>query len=127
MLASNRASLVMLVYCTCKWLCSIARRHAWKDVLGHKSQLTKRPAVHPQQALVPSISAFEGAVLIADISGFTALTEQLSRAEFGVELLTKCINDFFARVSATAGVSNAHLVPQGYCKCVLHHDTQWPY
>ena len=51
---------------------------------------------------MPSVSAFEGAVLVADISGFTALTEQLSRAEIGVELLTKCINDFFARVSASA-------------------------
>ena len=45
------------------------------------------------------MSSFEGAVLVADIGGFTSLTEQLSRAEFGVELLTKCINDFFTRVS----------------------------
>ncbi len=45
------------------------------------------------------MSSFEGAVLVADIGGFTALTEQLSRADFGVELLTKCINDCFARVS----------------------------
>ena len=53
----------------------------------------------PLQALVPAITSFEGAVLVADIGGFTALTEQLSRAESGVELLTKCINDYFARVS----------------------------
>ena len=53
---------------------------------------------NPTQALVPAMSSFEGAVLVADIGGFTALTEQLSRAEFGVELLTKCINDCFARV-----------------------------
>lgn len=53
------------------------------------------------QALVPSMNTFEGAVLVADISGFTALTEQLSRnthSAFGVELLTKCINNFFTKV-----------------------------
>ncbi len=55
--------------------------------------------IEPTQALVPAMSSFEGAVLVADIGGFTALTEQLSRADFGVELLTKCINDCFARVS----------------------------
>ncbi len=49
-------------------------------------------------------------MLVADISGFTALTEQLSRAEFGVELLTKCINDFFARVSTTASAVNFHVI-----------------
>ena len=55
------------------------------------------------QALVPSISSFEGAVLVADISGFPQLTELLShgpRSTFGVELLTKCINNFFSKVGA---------------------------
>ena len=53
------------------------------------------------QALVPAMSSFEGGVLVADISGFTQLTEQLTRrahSAFGVELLTKCINSFFSKV-----------------------------
>ena len=53
------------------------------------------------QVLVPSMSTFEGAVMVADISGFTHLTELLSRkahSAFGVELLTKCINSFFSKV-----------------------------
>ena len=47
------------------------------------------------------METFEGAVMIADISGFTRLTEQLSRgsqAAFGIELLTKCMNNYFTKV-----------------------------
>ena len=65
----------------------------------YQIKLLDRMQCKPLQALVPAITSFEGAVLVADIGGFTALTEQLSRAESGVELLTKCINDYFARVS----------------------------
>lgn len=53
------------------------------------------------QALVPTMTTFEGAVMVADISGFTRLTEQLSRGSqttFGIELLTKCMNNYFSRV-----------------------------
>ncbi len=40
-----------------------------------------------------------GAVLIADIAGFTALTEDLGRrGAAGVELLTRCMNNFFTLV-----------------------------
>ena len=45
------------------------------------------------------MNTFEGAVLIADISGFTGLTEVLSSREAaGVEMLTKCLNNFFGQV-----------------------------
>ena len=38
-----------------------------------------------------------GAVLVSDITGFTALTEKLSsRGSEGVELLTRCMNEYFA-------------------------------
>lgn len=49
------------------------------------------------------MTTFEGAVMVADISGFTRLTEQLSRGlqtAFGVELLTKCMNNYFSKVCA---------------------------
>ena len=48
------------------------------------------------------MESFEGAVMVADISGFTRLTEQLSRdsqAAFGIELLTKCMNNYFTKVA----------------------------
>lgn len=51
------------------------------------------------------METFEGAVMVADISGFTRLTEQLSRGShtfgFGVELLTKCMNNYFSKVRWT--------------------------
>ena len=48
---------------------------------------------------VPKTESREGAVLVADISGFTQLTETLSTAEAaGVEILTKCMNGVFGRV-----------------------------
>ena len=41
----------------------------------------------------------QGAVMIADIIGFTALTEDLGRqGAAGVELLTCCMNNFFTLV-----------------------------
>lgn len=41
----------------------------------------------------------QGAVMIADITGFTALTEELGRkGAAGVELLTSCMNNFFTLV-----------------------------
>lgn len=46
------------------------------------------------------MAQFEGALMIADITGFTKLTEILSkRGASGVELLTNCINDYFTKVS----------------------------
>lgn len=43
--------------------------------------------------------AAQGAVMVADISGFTALTEDLGRqGAAGVELLTRCMNNFFTLV-----------------------------
>ena len=53
---------------------------------------------HVRQA--PSMAQVQGAVMVADITGFTKLTERLSRqGTAGVELLTKCINKYFTRVS----------------------------
>lgn len=45
------------------------------------------------------MDTFVGAVMVADITGFTKLTEKLStRGSAGVELLTACMNDFFGQV-----------------------------
>lgn len=57
------------------------------------------------QVLRPTMETFEGAVMVADISGFTRLTEQLSRgsqAAFGIELLTKCMNNYFTKVATAS-------------------------
>jgi hypothetical protein len=48
------------------------------------------------------------AVMIADVSGFTALTESLgAQGSAGVELLTKCMNRYFTQVLTQAGVGGA--------------------
>ncbi|GMH40958.1 hypothetical protein BSKO_08862 [Bryopsis sp. KO-2023] len=50
-------------------------------------------------AMRPSMATFCGAVMVADVTGFTMLTEKLSkRGTNGVEILTKCINNFFSKV-----------------------------
>ena len=47
------------------------------------------------------MESFDGAVLICDITGFTQLTEQLSKqGPSGVEQLTKCMNNYFTKVLA---------------------------
>lgn len=50
-------------------------------------------------ALQPSMTSFQGAVMVADVKGFTQLTEALSkRGTSGVELLTTCMNSYFSLV-----------------------------
>ena len=64
------------------------------------------------QALKPTMEIFQGAVMVADISGFTRLTEQLSRgsqAAFGIELLTKCMNNYFTKV-VTSCTHHMHML-----------------
>ncbi len=51
------------------------------------------------RGMEPSMESFDGAVLICDITGFTQLTEQLSKqGPSGVEQLTKCMNNYFTKV-----------------------------
>lgn len=51
----------------------------------------------PTTVLAPRMESRTGAVLIVDVSGFTALTERLSRSgAAGIEALTRCVNDYFA-------------------------------
>ncbi len=50
---------------------------------------------------IPSAETFSGAMLLADISGFTRLTSQLSRdGNAGVEKLTRILDDFFTGLVA---------------------------
>eukprot|EP00958_Prasinococcus_capsulatus_P030105 scaffold7932_cov403-Prasinococcus_capsulatus_cf.AAC.1 len=52
-----------------------------------------------------------GAVMIADISGFTALTAELSASGVeGVEILTKCINSYFSKVLLLLSLYNADVM-----------------
>ena len=52
------------------------------------------------------MESFDGAVLICDITGFTQLTEQLSKqGPSGVEQLTKCMNNYFTKVPYIVCVS----------------------
>lgn len=49
-------------------------------------------------SVVPAVVTFPGAVLVADITGFTRMTELLAANEGGggVEKLTECINQYFS-------------------------------
>lgn len=52
-----------------------------------------------KRALVPSLVESRGAVMVADVTGFTQLTEVLSKkGSTGVELLINCINSYFGKV-----------------------------
>jgi hypothetical protein len=49
--------------------------------------------------LAPCMEEVQAAIMIADVKGFTRLTEILSRkGTEGVELLTNCMNNYFTRV-----------------------------
>ncbi|MGD0897910.1 MAG: adenylate/guanylate cyclase domain-containing protein, partial [Thermoguttaceae bacterium] len=60
--------------------------------------ILERLARDPRPPTEPLAEKFTGAVLIADISGFTAMTEALAkRGPLGAELLNNILNDFFGR------------------------------
>ena len=63
--------------------------------------LARRVAASPQPPLAPEVDTLAAAVLFADISGFTALTEQLTRrGPSGLEVLTDVLNGYFGRLVA---------------------------
>ncbi|MCC5887287.1 MAG: adenylate/guanylate cyclase domain-containing protein, partial [Gammaproteobacteria bacterium] len=48
----------------------------------------------------PSSETFDGAILFADISGFTPLTEAFAaQGPAGAEALTRILNDYFGRLT----------------------------
>jgi len=52
-----------------------------------------------EESTEPHAQPVKAAVALADVSGFTALTEALAKeGPAGVELLTKCMNSYFAQV-----------------------------
>ncbi len=58
--------------------------------------ITRRLAVDPTPITAPASERFPAAVLFADISGFTALTERLAqRGPAGAEELTQLLNTYF--------------------------------
>ncbi len=68
--------------------------------------LTSRLAVDPATISAPVSEQLPAAVLFADISGFTALTERLARqGPAGTETLTRELNSYFGRL---IGIITAH-------------------
>lgn len=66
------------------------------------------PAPAVSQAMHPALQRQLGAVMIADVTGFTALTELLSQqGSVGLELLTKCMNRYFTQVRCLWGTGGS--------------------
>ena len=62
-----------------------------------------RAAAGRRDAEPPSVAAVDGTMVMADLSGFTPLTERLAAlGDEGAERLTGIINDFFERMLTTA-------------------------
>ena len=63
--------------------------------------ITRRLAAAPSSLTAPLAERFPAAVLFADISGFTALTERLAQRGLpGVEELSRLLNDYFGQLIA---------------------------
>lgn len=61
--------------------------------------IKRRLAIDPTPISTPTFQRFPAAVLFADISGFTALTEQLARrGPVGAEELTELLNTYFSQL-----------------------------
>jgi len=61
--------------------------------------ITRRLMADPTALTKPTSERFQAAVLFADISGFTALTERLAqRGPAGAEELTRLLNDYFGQL-----------------------------
>eukprot|EP00232_Nephroselmis_pyriformis_P024457 CAMPEP_0182858030 /NCGR_PEP_ID=MMETSP0034_2-20130328/3417_1 /TAXON_ID=156128 /ORGANISM="Nephroselmis pyriformis, Strain CCMP717" /LENGTH=915 /DNA_ID=CAMNT_0024989369 /DNA_START=433 /DNA_END=3177 /DNA_ORIENTATION=+ len=73
------------------------RASSFQPSLGGDSEYSKKDGGHTD--IEPRMATYQAAIMVADISGFTPLTERLSkRGTAGVELLTKCMNNFFSQV-----------------------------
>ncbi|HRQ32148.1 MAG TPA: adenylate/guanylate cyclase domain-containing protein [Anaerolineales bacterium] len=71
------------------------------DVLGSyvPKLIHKYVIAHPTPIDEPVTEKFQAAVLFADISGFTLLTERLAeRGPSGVESLARILNEYFGRL-----------------------------
>ncbi|HXV98365.1 MAG TPA: adenylate/guanylate cyclase domain-containing protein, partial [Anaerolineae bacterium] len=61
--------------------------------------ITRRLAANPTPLTTPTAQSFPAAVLFADISGFTALTEHLAqKGPAGTEELTQHLNTYFGQL-----------------------------
>lgn len=61
--------------------------------------IRRRLAVNPAPLTAPALESFPAAVLLADISGFTALAERLAQhGESGSEELSRLLNIFFGQL-----------------------------
>lgn len=67
------------------------------------------------------MESFDGAVLICDITGFTQLTEQLSKqGPSGVEQLTKCMNNYFTKVLCASRAWTLSMTPHTAFNAHMH-------
>ncbi|MFQ5614200.1 MAG: hypothetical protein ACE5H9_18920, partial [Anaerolineae bacterium] len=63
-----------------------------------RAALNQRISIHTEE---PDVNRFPAAVLFADVSGFTPLTEALAqKGPEGAEELTRLLNGYFSRMIA---------------------------
>ena len=73
------------------------------------------------------MESFDGAVLICDITGFTQLTEQLSKqGPSGVEQLTKCMNNYFTKVCVASVGLSLMCCSSACCFATVHVSSDLP-
>ncbi|HYF61215.1 MAG TPA: adenylate/guanylate cyclase domain-containing protein, partial [Herpetosiphonaceae bacterium] len=73
--------------------------------------ITRRLAANPEPINEPVVEQFSGAILFADISGFTALAEQLTlRGPAGAEELSQLLNAYFGQLIDLVGIHGGDIV-----------------
>lgn len=76
----------------------LLKQHVTEHVSSSASAVSVRNL--PRVTMDCTMGECRGAVMIADVTGFTAMTERLSReGMWGIEFLTKCMNSYFSKVS----------------------------
>ncbi len=94
--------------------------HAMADAIRHLNSLHQAVSSFLPQYIADNETLYSadyadlrpGTFLFADVSGFTALSERLQAAggDAGTEILTRIINDFFARMLEILAKSNGQLL-----------------
>jgi class 3 adenylate cyclase len=78
----------------------------------------RRFAERHEPLVEPESERFPAAVLFADISGFTAITEQLAgTGPNGVEELTELLNDCFGELVELVGAHGGEVVKFAVTRC----------
>ena len=99
-----RRSLRHIIYLTFHEMVCMEYQNCTEPDISRPHQTTAQVQTRGRESSlavvqVPRMENFQGALLLADVTGFTRLTEHISQTgKAGIEILTNCMNSYFSQI-----------------------------